>query len=1185
MRKSRKKVQKTVILHRRRVIVTSLLIVVAGLGALFAFVLTQRVKADVDFDPYFSLSTGDPKVRIFQPLHKSVDNDSNFTASGTAPPGSTISLTVDGVSKGTATTNSTGKWSKTVSGVSDGEHTLGANTTLGGPFSVVSSQSIVVPSYSVLDLSTNGMTTASTIGVATTLYNAFGNQTFGQEVLHPINVLKVNSRYAYIVRPRSVTVFDVLQQKTIKTITLSSQFLTDDETPQDTGESFVRGLVSADGSRVYLLYADGDAGKIVAVDTATQTLISGSGFPVATTANATQMTQSTDGSKLYTIAYNSDQLDIVSTADGASSQLTLGASARDMVANSDNSTLYISKAIQGGSYYVALYDVAGGTLDDTAIDLGTSLEGSTLYASGNDTVYATSSYDTTLRVFDRSTKLQTATIDLPASVIEQTKKIVTNDSATRAFIPLQDDTIAIVDLTANEFIGVVSPPGSNYAGLSGLMYYDGSLYASYSRAPGVGDIYDVSQLFSSLTVANANAASSTTATAITVNGVASGTISEPLDAGSISLESETTFSVGDPVKITGPLADSTLDTSTPTITGTGPKGVTIQLSVNSGSPINVTVDQNGNWQKTVSLQKNKTNNISVLYNNKRSQLVLPNLFVFGSDIAKNQLSVIDGQSGLEQQPVTLPTIGLSSLRLNLSAAVNPSGQHYYVSNIDFSTFLADHIDLLTSYIGGAQPEPGDADVLQDLLDTQLGTVDVYSTQTKQKVGQIDMPVGLVPLGITVNRDGTEGFVEAVSIENELDLVMAEEPLVGPQPSPLQLIPLNLEDNTIAGDPVDPTIDTSQFSSDDAGFVLGTSIVSAAVNALSKAGVYSNDGSQFFIPAFSANVINSVNTETNEISTLDIQADPETTTVPLGMQTSTVNNILYISYLDVRLPEEENGFPYLSPGMMLIDLDTDEIISKTPMPTVPLFNFVVGNTGAKAYMVTLNLEELIEKITTGIANNQAVFVDSLPTFYISTLDLASGTLTSKPVTSTAIPYNPVLSSDGTQVFMPTLLHNTVHMYDIASDTVDPGNYPVVLGGLSTAIATTSNTGPALLGSYNDSATYYVPPDAVVTQDPENTTTVVEKVYGSAEFRNLPANNSTTTTTLAAEDLAIPNQVVQVVRDTATQALEQQKSVGAAQNKTLLIYAVYAALIFVLGITGFAIWKTDVLLSGSSAEEYV
>lgn len=1184
MRKTRKKVQKTVILHRRRVIITSLLIVIAGLGALFAFVLTQRVKADVDFDPYFSLSTGDPKIRIFQPLHKSVDNDSNFTASGTAPPGTTISLTVDGVGKGTTTTNNSGQWTKAISGISDGEHTLTANTTLGGPFSVIGAQSLVVPSYAVVDLSTNGMTTASTIGLATTLYDAFGNQSFGQGSLYPINVFKVSSRYAYIVRPRSVTIFDVLQQKTIKTITLSSQFLTEGDSSVDTGESFKHALVSTDGGRVYLLYSDGDTGKIVAIDTATQTLISGSGFPASTTPNATQMVQSPDGLQLFTIAYNSNQFDVISTLDGTSSQLTLGGSARDMVASADNSTIYISKAIQDGSYYIALYDVGGGTLDDLAIDLGTSLEGSTLYASGNDTVYATSSYDTTFRVFDRVSKLQTATIDLPALVLEQTKQIARNDSETRAYIPLQDNTIAMVNLTANELIGVINPPGDNYTGPAGLMYYDGSLYASYARTPSLGDIYDISGLFSSLTVANANASGSTTASALTVNGVASGSISQPLDAGALSLESEVTFSVGDPVTITGPLADSVLDTSTPTITGTGPKGATIQLTVNSGSPVNVAVDQNGNWQKVVSLQKNKTNNIAVLYNNKRSQLVLPNLFVFGADIAKNQLSVIDGQSGLEQQPVTLPTIGINNLRLNLSAAMNPNGQRYYVSNVDFATFLADHIDLLSSYLGGTTPDPGDADILLDLLDAQLGSVDVYSTQTKQKISQINLPLGTVPIGITISPDGTRAFVQVFNIENELNLLTAQEPLTGAQPSPLQFVPIDLDTNEVSSDPIDPTINVDIFGGDDSGFVLGTSIASAAVNALSKAGVFSNDGEQFFVPAFSANVINSIDTETNELTTLDIQSDPETTTVPLGMQTSTVNNVLYVSYLDVRPPAEGESFPYLAPGMMLIDLDTDEIISKTPTPTVPLFNFVIGNTGAKAYMVTLNLEEIIEKVTTGIANQQAVFADSLPTFYISTLDIASGTLTSKAVTNTEIPYNPVLSPDGTQVFMPTLLHNTVHMYDITSDTVDPGNYPVVLGGLSTALATTSNTGSALLGSYNASATYYVPADAPVTQDPESTTTIIEKTFGATEFRNLPANNATTTT-LAAEDLAIPNQVVQVVRDTAQQALESQRTTNVAQNRTLLIYAVYAALVSVLGLTGFAIWKTDVLLGGAEAEEYV
>ncbi len=87
MRTLRKKKNKgATILLRRRIIISVLLIVIAGFGTLAAVVLTKRAKADVGYDPYFTLSTGPSKIRIFQPLSNSVANESSFTASGTAPP-------------------------------------------------------------------------------------------------------------------------------------------------------------------------------------------------------------------------------------------------------------------------------------------------------------------------------------------------------------------------------------------------------------------------------------------------------------------------------------------------------------------------------------------------------------------------------------------------------------------------------------------------------------------------------------------------------------------------------------------------------------------------------------------------------------------------------------------------------------------------------------------------------------------------------------------------------------------------------------------------------------------------------------------------------------------------------------------------------------------------------------------
>src|SRR5690606_26562963 len=116
------------------------------------------------------------------------------------------------------------------------------------------------------------------------------------------------------------------------------------------------------------------------------------------------------------------------------------------------------------------------------------------------------------------------------------------------------------------------------------------------------------------------------------------------------------------------------------------------------------------------------------------------------------------------------------------------------------------------------------------------------------------------------------------------------------PSPLVYSRIDLKTNEIQGDPIAPPFDLSVFNTgDDNGFTMGTSIASMAISTLSKPGVYSNDGKQFFTTQLGANKVTIIDTATGDMSTLNIQQDSNTTTVPLGIQTSPINNVLYVSY--------------------------------------------------------------------------------------------------------------------------------------------------------------------------------------------------------------------------------------------------------------------------------------------------
>ena len=70
----------------RRLLATVLLIFFAGFATITAISWTRPVKADENIDPYFTLSSGPPKVRIYTPVNNSVDNEQSVNVSGDTIP-------------------------------------------------------------------------------------------------------------------------------------------------------------------------------------------------------------------------------------------------------------------------------------------------------------------------------------------------------------------------------------------------------------------------------------------------------------------------------------------------------------------------------------------------------------------------------------------------------------------------------------------------------------------------------------------------------------------------------------------------------------------------------------------------------------------------------------------------------------------------------------------------------------------------------------------------------------------------------------------------------------------------------------------------------------------------------------------------------------------------------------------
>lgn len=1170
------------ILHRRRIFVTVLLIVLAGMGTVAAFVLTERAKADINSDPFFTLSTGPAKVRIFQPLEKSVANPSTFTASGTAPPFSTVTVRVDGVNKGTATANDRGIWSRSVSDVSDGDHTLTAEAVLAGPFSVVGATQLI-PGYSIVDLSTNGFVSSSLTGLGALLYSFTSGSS---DNLTDNAVVKVSEGVVYLVRQRSLTVVDVAAQKGVKTITLSDIFK--DEGGNDSGESLKGYVFSNDKTRLYLLFGSGYNGgpsKVVAIDTMNNTVVTEGGFPIDTITYAKNIVIA-NNDELFISAENSDQVGVVNTQTGTSDVITTPTSVLDMAISPDKNTIFLSRNYDDGTLYVSKLDPATKTLDATAINLGGALDGRRLYTPSRGSKLYVGSYNSNeIRVFDGVSGSQTGTIELNDMQWENKGLITENATGSRVYIGSSNGDVAVIDHDTDSLVGRVNKPAENYSGPNSLMIHQNKLFISYNRSPDLaGDLFDPSgnpsKLYASLAVANANTTSTVSAAPITVNGASSGMISQPITVAPITLTGTTNFSVGEAISITGPSGDA-LDTATPTITGKGPKNSQIKLSVNGGSLLTVSVNNNGDWSQQVTLPKNRVNTVSAVYENKRTQFIIPNTFIFGADIAKNQLSVIDGSTGLQQQPLNLPPIGVSNIKLNTSATMSPSGNRYYLVNTDATEFVTANLQLAIS--GNTEEAIG---ALPGLLEANLGFIDVYSAQTKQLTSRITLPKGRVPISMAISPDGRRGIISSFDIGKQLSILQNQEDLQNVEESPLVLNRVNLETNELIEDDIIFPFNISAIAygiDPENGPQTITNIVSGGLNLLAKPAVFSANSNTFYTVPIDGSGIRAIDFATGQESLINI---PMTTDIRAitGMHLNTQSNSLYLTYFEGNLPE--GSFPTFSTGFMILNLTNNQIVGKVPLPGISLFNFAVSSNGARVYMAVIELADLINFVSSTIENPQGVLFDTLPPFKLAIYDLAQGQYTSRVISQTEIPYNLVLSPDESKVFIPTLLQNIVHVYDVPTDTMNGGNAPIILDGLSTNLGTVHNVGTVTLGAYSDSASYFVPPDAPdPPKPPENKNTVTERTTGVTQFRFIPAANSAGVQ-LTPEQLKVPEQAVQVVRQSAQSALNKPESVKKdVAARSWLVYFIYGAFMTILGLTGYTVWKTDMLLGKDNYNDYV
>lgn len=1177
-----KKKNKGDTLFKRRVFATVGLVIVAGLLALSAFVWTKDTKADTAFDPFFNLNSSSPKVRIFQPLQQSLDNPANLVANGQAPPNSTVTLKVDNTVVGTATANDKGLWSRNVSGLTDGDHELTASAVVNGPLSVVTSHQFA-PGFGMLDLQTSSITSSYATGVSALFFSYTSRYGGADPVSTYTTVAPQNRPYIYVVRDRSIMVVDIATQKPIKTINLGERFALGEGQYSDQS---LRAVSSGESqNRMYLLFSNSGSSQILAVNTINNTLVSQSDFNPSVQPALKNMILA--NGKLYIQKESSESLQAVDLSNANVENVAFQNNVMSIAATPDGNNIYIAEASnENGDFSVSKLTTGDGSVESQVINLGSSFGAERMSISpSGQRLYTFSPYSSDMRTFNLEDNTEQASVNVQATPALNTSTLtpIFNTNGSRMYVPLQDGRVAMVDTQNTNLIAHINLPGQNYSSLSGVMYFNDKIYTTYTRVPSPADITNAAQVFSSIGISNANSSTSVVPQTVGSTGSTTTTISQPIAITPQTYTGKTQFSVGTPLSITSPATNGSLPSSNPLIKGKGPKNKIIQLIVNTNTPIDVTVDGSGNWERQVTLPKDKFSKVTVAYNNKRTQVVVPNQAIFGPSITKSELSVIDGASALQQQGINLGDLGVQNVKINNAAAINPNGQRYYVISNDATSLVSTLLGALTGE-GGSESIDFQS-VLNQLPTTQVGSIGVYSAQTRQLTDTIQLPAGMAPLGITISPDGKKAAVTVLDIPKEFRLVSGQEPIDESTPAPFNIYFLNLDQNTIDGDPIEPNINLSAFMENgvEAEQALQTYFsIGSGIYFLSRPGNFNGDGTKFYTSGFASGKFTVVDMASRQVSSIDLPAEFDYSVV-LNTQYNKNNKVLYATYLNVVPPTEGSGLPQFTTGVVLFNTSNNQIIGQSALPNFPLFNFAVSPSGTQLYFITANIQSFIETLSSTESNPFGLLADTLPQFSIGTYDLNAGTYNSYPLTNTEVPISAALSSDGSRLFVPTLASNVVHVFDTATNQVDPGNAPVVLPGLSLMFGTTDFLNDTTIGAYTASSDYYVPADAVTIPTGGGGQTVVQNNVvgaGGTQFRFLPAAQQAA---IAPQSITIPKQTVQTIQKTVEKTIEQQKNAQVEKTKTIwLIYVFYMLLGGVLTAIGVAVWRTDMVLGRGATE---
>lgn len=1188
-----------------RVMVSFFLVVVAGFSTMAMFTWSKDAKADIALDPFFSLSSGPPRVRVFSPTHKSLNNATSFEAKGQAPANTEVEIKVDGVSAGIALSDANGEWRKQINNVQPGDHTLGVGALIGGPL-IYSIGGEFPYGVSAINVGTNSSISSMHFGPGTFFYKY---TTKTEDISGYKILLSQDKAKVYIVRPGSVAILESATGRVIKTVPVP--FAARDAQEQLIGATDVKIKElsqTSDNTKFYMVVGNTQGGVLFGFDMVSDTLIGdvndGQKLPQSFDSNDGEingMAVSGDGSKIYLSHTNKDKVSVVHNPTGTitKSVIDLDGNVSDIVTNKVGDGIYALKSLDSQAHYaIANISVSDDSVTETLIDLGTTISGNRLFLVKDiDKLYISSPASTSLRVVNtNNNQLLGSGITLPKymeSSTEFASNSQDNSVPTRLYFPMIDGEVAVIDAVNDSLISVITTPSSltatNFKHVNDMAFYNQKLFIAYDRDLTASDATNPAAVYQSLGVANASLSSDTKAEAVNINSSNTLAMTEPIAIAPQAFSSSVEFSVGQPVTITGPLDQETLNTTTPTINGTGPKDKVIQLQVNQADPINVQVDSGGKWSAVVALPKDQNSKITAIYNNKRSQVVIPNTMIFGENLARSNISLIDSESDLEQQSIELPKISLESTKLNTSIALHPNGTRYYLLNSNFTSVISKFFEL--AYTQGDK-NPIIESIFSDLAIRDMGKIEIYSAQTKQKVTDINLPTGYAPGGITVSPNGKKAAVWALNATKTKDVFHQITAGTNTQTldSPVELFMVNLENNTLNPTPITlgqlsfPVSPGSQEYTPEQIYDLYLAIASLGFFG-SRTANFNADSSKIYTTSMQRGIINVIDTNTNQVTALTLpdQAPSDlSNAIVLSTQYNKNNHMLYATYAKVTLPASPNDPPEVIPGLLIMNTLNNQFMGNGSLPEMPFSNFAVSNDGSKVYLLTLNADELLPGFSNDVAAESIANLDVLPQFTLATYDLNRAPndpliYTTKPLTSTEIPISMALSPSSSKLYITSLAQNTVRVYDTASEALDTGNAPIMLRGLAFMIGSSEYTGEAIIGTYDASANYFVSESAKQTAQPTPSNTAVTPIASQFNFA------SASTIPEKAQSVELPNKLARSIQDGIREVANAQSENSKKSSKqSWLIYLFYAIFMSGLAAAGFAVWQTTLLFGPEEVE---